>query len=485
MKTPNNIRTNRRRFTPFSLTSAALLLLSGCIVPMPDPDNNDSNRNGNVNQNAANGNANQRPANANSVNGNANGTANTNANGAANANENRNANDNSAPGPRVTASAGVDRDVEDNDLVALVGAGTDSANAALTFSWEQIAGTPITTTGADTSTLAFMAPNFSDVLEFRLTVTSANGSASDNVVVNVFAAPILFVANRGGNSILTFRASRAWNGNAAPLTNLAGPNTRLSEPSSLVFDNVGGVIAAVANTSRIAGFLDRLNVTGDTVPERFVTGAAALLQQPEGLAFDAATDELYVANFDATPGRINVYANVSTAAFGGPVAPSRQIRSFGIRNPRDIEWFGDSLLVVNAGGQNLTLFDMPETIDGEVAASRFLTSTAFENELLLDAEIDADGRLWIVIPGRVLRFDDITTTDELTPDAEITIPGAVQLAGIVIDAMGRAYVTDSDRPAIYVIESVATRDGMVTPQRTIIGDQTTLALPWHLRLLER
>ncbi|GAA3953556.1 PKD domain-containing protein [Actinoplanes auranticolor] len=85
----------------------------------------------------------------------------------------------------LTAAAGPDRLATAAEAVTLdAGAST---GAELAYRWEQIAGTPVTLTGADQVRATFVAPA-AGALEFRLTVQSAAGSATDTVSVQVSPA---------------------------------------------------------------------------------------------------------------------------------------------------------------------------------------------------------------------------------------------------------------------------------------------------------
>jgi hypothetical protein len=82
----------------------------------------------------------------------------------------------------LTAAAGPDRLVAAAQPVTLdAGASTGTG---LTFAWLQLAGPPVTLTGADEARARFVAPA-AGALEFQLTVQSAAGTATDTVSVQV------------------------------------------------------------------------------------------------------------------------------------------------------------------------------------------------------------------------------------------------------------------------------------------------------------
>ncbi|MCA9244447.1 MAG: hypothetical protein KDA32_10860 [Phycisphaerales bacterium] len=391
--------------------------------------------------------------------------------------------------PTVFADAGPDQVVEDNALVTLTGRGRSESGAAISYSWRQLEGTSVALVGAASSTLAFSAPNESDVLRFSLSVSAAGETVVDEVEVVVRAAPFLIVANRGGNSLARYLATSKWAGDVEPDGFLTGRETRLSGPTSVVIDNVGGAIVVNPDSGRLAGYLAADTLDGDAAPERYVGGAASALTQPEAIAFDAKSDTLFVASFDAGPGSVGVFASVSTPAFFGPLPPTRQIRSHDIANARDLELAPNGeLYVVNSGSQSVSVFANAATLDGDSRATRVISGDALQNALLLDACVIAPDTL-LLLDGagrRIFAFDKASTLNgQSTPNRVVMISGFGQLAGIAVDAAGRGYVTDSTNNAIYIINDVANRAGSVEADRTIQGANTGLSEPWHMAILER
>ena len=87
---------------------------------------------------------------------------------------------------RPAAIAGDDFDVVLSAATALNGSKSfDPLGAALTFLWEQTAGPPVTLSSTTIAAPTFTAPAAVGAATFRLTVSSANGSDTDSVNVNV------------------------------------------------------------------------------------------------------------------------------------------------------------------------------------------------------------------------------------------------------------------------------------------------------------
>ncbi len=91
----------------------------------------------------------------------------------------------------LTADAGPDQVVDEDDAVRLDGSGSSAPEGeTLSWSWSQTGGSPaVTLTGADTAAPGFTAPNLTadGTLTFTLTVTAGDDRATDTVNVTVRA----------------------------------------------------------------------------------------------------------------------------------------------------------------------------------------------------------------------------------------------------------------------------------------------------------
>ena len=89
-------------------------------------------------------------------------------------------------GPAITVNPG--------SLVTLVGTGSYSpyGGTIVSYSWVQTSGTPVSLTGANTTTPTFTAPTVATSLVFSLTVTDGTGAVSNpaTVSVTVTSAPL-------------------------------------------------------------------------------------------------------------------------------------------------------------------------------------------------------------------------------------------------------------------------------------------------------
>ncbi len=388
------------------------------------------------------------------------------------------------------ASAGANQTVEIGDTVNLSGEGSNDADGdTLSFAWTQSSGTAVTLSGANTATPGFTAPAAAATLVFELAVDDGQGGTdTDTVSITVQAAlppvtPQLFIANLGGNNVTSYRNPSAVNGNIAPDTNLAGAATQLSQPADIVVDAGGALTACNFLTSTVTSYDDAATANGNFAPDRNVSGLATLLTQPVSLAINTTSDLLFVAN-NGTAG-INVYANASTAALNGNLAPTRQIKSAALVNPRGVN-FGadDELYVADFGGNQILVFANAGNLNGTVMPTRTLTSPGFVQ--LFDVYVDSADRLYAVTTGgNVHVFEDASSLNgAVTPSVTLTVPGAVTLTAIAVDAAGTGYIVDAGANAVFAYDDIATLNGTLAPDRTIQGGQTQLNQPIRVFLVE-
>lgn len=155
-------------------------------------------------------------------------------------------------------------------------------------------------------------------------ISGSNTHLSYPSMVAVGASGNIYVVNVTSTAVLGFAAGAT--GNVAPIVDLHGPQTNLLSPSGIAVNPLNGDIY-VANqsngkphTPEYKGYvlIFSPNATGDAPPKGIIAGNKTNLNDPAGLAFDAAGN-LYVAN--QVKNGVAVYA----AGSEGNVAPTQLI----------------------------------------------------------------------------------------------------------------------------------------------------------------
>lgn len=325
-----------------------------------------------------------------------------------------------------------------------------------------------------------------------MTVSDGQGGTdTDTVNVNVTqaTAPRLYIANFTGNNVTAYDITdpNAVNGNIAPDANLSGAQTQLASPSDIVIDAGGSLLVTNFATPSITGYNDAINlasINGNIAPTRNVQGANTQLTQPTSLTVNTTNDLAFVS--DIISDDIYVFANASTAAFNGNLAPTRTIQSADINNPFGIN-FGanDNLYVANNALNNVAVFANASNLNGNVAATRTLTSATFTN--LYDVYIDPDDTAYVVSAGtgRIDMFSNASTRNgAVTPNVSLIVQGALFITAIAVDSNGTAYIVDNTANAVYSYDNITTRNGTLPPDRTLQGANTQLFSPIRVWLEE-
>jgi uncharacterized protein YkwD len=90
------------------------------------------------------------------------------------------------PNQSPSANAGPDQTVQQGAQVTLSGSGSDPDGSIASWSWQQVSGTTVTISNANSQQAGFTAPGTSGDIRIRLTVTDDDGASdTDDVIITV------------------------------------------------------------------------------------------------------------------------------------------------------------------------------------------------------------------------------------------------------------------------------------------------------------
>lgn len=294
----------------------------------------------------------------------------------------------------------------------------------------------------------------------------------------------LFIANLAGNNVTSYADPATVNGNIAPEANLAGAQTQLTQPSDIVVNTAGALIASNFAAPSITSY-DNVPVNGNVAPSGNVQGAATQLMQPTTLTINTGQDLLFVA--DILSDDVLVFQGTAQATFNGNLAPVRTIQSVDLNNPFGIN-FGanDDLYVANNGNANVVVFAGASALNGNVNATRIITSAVFVGANLFDVFIDGNDTMYVVdANGLIYTFNNAASLNgNVAPDFTLTVQGATAITAIAVDSSNTGYIVDNAANAVFSYNNINTLNGTVAPNRTIQGAQTQLVQPIRVFLTE-
>lgn len=252
-------------------------------------------------------------------------------------------------------------------------------------------------------------------------------SGSPTPTPNPGAPGKLYVANPNNSSILRFDNADTADGSIAPAATIIGTATLLNAPQHIFVDSASDTLY-VANQGSVLAFAGVSTKTGNIAP-REISGAATGLSTPVDVGVDSTKDILYVADSRD----VFVFDGASTATGNAPF--THDIHAGFLISALFIDGASDRLYLADSATNTIDVYDGASGLNGTVAATRTISGTSTQLN---------------------------------------------QPSGIAIDALGKLIVSNKGSNSITVYVNAAGSQGNVPPQVDIKGSSTTLNAPGQI-----
>ncbi|MHA2675304.1 MAG: InlB B-repeat-containing protein [bacterium JZ-2024 1] len=245
----------------------------------------------------------------------------------------------------------------------------------------------------------------------------------------------MYVANFGGNSILVFDNFTALNGNVAPNRVISGPGTGLNGPYRLALDTANDrLYVADYSGNSVVVFNNASSANGNVTPARTISGAATLLEGPTGISVDTTRNLLIVTCDAAAGGRTLFWDNASTV--NGNVPPNRKIEGSNANYNVPVDHYyattANHLYIGNFFGSfdsDVTVFHNASTANGNIAPDRTIDTNPFAFALGVFVDVNQNMLFLGMSSGQVGVYDNASSLNG-TVNASRLIAGSNTQLGL-------------------------------------------------------
>lgn len=294
----------------------------------------------------------------------------------------------------------------------------------------------------------------------------------------------LYVSNESSNSIVRFSGATQATGNIAPAATISGSSTQLSQPQYIFVDTTTNrMYVANLGAADILVFDSLSTLNGNLAPTRVISSTSLI--SPIDVALDSINNFLYVADKSTDSGAIVVFASASSA--NGSTTASRVIQPGFIPGAIFLDSGNNRLFITDPINNAVDVYDSASTLNGVVAASRTISGSNTQLSQPFGLRIDGSGRLIVgnsssppsisIYANAASAFGNIQP-NTIISGAATTLTSPTELALDPTTNSGELYVADPVGQEVVVFSSISTATGTInaTPNRQIIGSNTTLAV---------
>jgi DNA-binding beta-propeller fold protein YncE len=289
----------------------------------------------------------------------------------------------------------------------------------------------------------------------QLTVSPTWNTTPNNTSTYQIRPDFLYVANNSTNSILGFNSASTLSGNTAPDRTITGASTLLSSPTGIFIANVdlnplsgfGVLYAANFSNSSVTVFNNASIATGNIVPDRTILDAIAALPSPAGLSVDIENDRLYMATPLANS--IQVIDHASQLQSASPPV----VRSLS----------GASSTLSSPGGVTVDVTADPDGDASNGTGVLYVANTGASSILVFNNASLTNGN---TAPDRtIFPASGTACGDSATTQRDLCSPGSV-----FIDTINdRLYVANTGANSILVFNNASSITASAAPDRIISG----------------
>ncbi|MGZ3546945.1 MAG: hypothetical protein ACXWNZ_01295 [Vulcanimicrobiaceae bacterium] len=277
----------------------------------------------------------------------------------------------------------------------------------------------------------------------------------------------IYATSSSNNVVYIYAPSPA--PSAAPVNQIGGTNTSLNGPQYSAFNSGKQLFVTNYNASTSQAAIEEYQeyAMGDVLSLASFSGGLTGLTQPRGIAIDAKSQNLVVANVNPAASAPNQVLLFATSTFGS-VAPTVIAGNLTqLNSPTGVGFdAADRIYVANRGGGSVTVYAMPSPTPVPTTSA---TASPSPTPSPSSSGSPSPTPSPTPIPG-----------DNVAPIQTITGLGAP--TGLSLDANGNIYVADPDsgNPSIYVFAPGATSAAAAT--RHINGSSTQLVFPTDVKV---
>jgi hypothetical protein len=304
-----------------------------------------------------------------------------------------------------------------------------------------------------------------------------NGSQTPTPTPTPGAPGKLYVSDPNNNSILRFDGANTADGNLAPIATIQGASTLINAPQHIFVDGASDTLY-VANQGNVLAFANASTKTGNVAPDRNINGAATGLATPVDVSFDDAKNLLYVA--DARD--VLVFSNGSSAT--GNVAFQHDIKVGFVISALFLDSTNDRLFLADSAANAIHVYDGASLLNSTVAPTRTINGAATQLNQPVGVAVDAVGKLIVDNKGSnaiTVYVNGAAITGNVSPavvisGANTTLNAPEQIAVNNSSTLVELFVANSGGGNVPIFSDLGSKPGNIAPSRNINGSATGLSV---------